>query len=135
MSWNIFKRIALLEQRVKDLADFNGDEDRKVERFKERLIKLETSNSVLIRMNEITEEKLKVLHQATVAHSRLLNSYYAKEAPPVVDEKLLKERQYRRELYAQKQAKKKLEKDAAAAHEKRRAYARAYYKRKKEQSK
>ena len=33
MSWNIFKRVAELEQKVKDLTDFNGDHSRWIARL------------------------------------------------------------------------------------------------------
>jgi hypothetical protein len=37
MSWNIFKRIAQLEQQVKDLTDFNSDNSRWLKRLDSKL--------------------------------------------------------------------------------------------------
>ena len=105
-------QIAALEQQVKDLADFINDEDRRIEAI---------------------EIKLKRVDGATFAHSVQLNSKYS-EVPPMpslVDEDILKKRQYKREWYAKKVAKIKNEKSAQAAREKKNAYARAYYARTK----
>jgi len=41
MSWNIFKRVALLEQQVKDLTDFNGDHSRWIMRLEQKIRHIE----------------------------------------------------------------------------------------------
>ena len=179
MKWNIFKRIAQLEQLAKDLLDFNGDNNRWFCRLEERVIKLESANQALVNSNQALigrhenigkrlqdleqqvyiqsrqkdpqiaaleqhikellgfindegcrikdiEEKLERVDGATFAHSVQLNSKYS-EVPPMpslVDEDLLKKRQYQREWYAKNKANK-------AAREKKNAYARAYYARTK----
>jgi len=94
------------------LLDFINDEDRRIEDI---------------------EVKLKLVDNATFAHSVQLNSKYS-EVPPMpslVDEEKEKKRQYQREWYAKKQAKLKREKNVQAAREKKNAYHRAYYARKK----
>jgi hypothetical protein len=52
MSWNIFKRVAELEQQVKDLTDFNGDHSRWIAQLGERAQKLENANQLLINSNQ-----------------------------------------------------------------------------------
>jgi len=114
MNWNIFKRIALLEQQVKELLDFINDEDR-------RIVDIEV--------------KLKLVDNATFALSVQLNSKYSEIPPPpmplLVDEGRIKRRQYQREWYAKKRSKLQQEKNVKVAREKRNAYQRAYYARKK----
>lgn len=133
MKWNIYSRVTVLEQQVKDLTDFSGDQSRMIARLQERLHKLETSNSVLIKMNEINEKNLKDLNHATFVHSRLLNSAHSEvpPAPNLADEERLKKRQYQRERYAKRKAKKEEEGKFEAQREKKNAYARAYYARTK----
>jgi membrane-bound lytic murein transglycosylase B len=112
MSWNIFKRVAELEQWVKDLRDFNSDHSRWIKQL---------------------EDEMRKVSEATFIHSVQLNSKYS-EVPPMpslVDEEKEKKRQYQREWYAKKQAKLKREKNVQAAREKKNAYHRAYYARKK----
>lgn len=41
MSWNIFKRIALLEQQVKDLTDLNSDNSRWICRLQDKVRHIE----------------------------------------------------------------------------------------------
>lgn len=41
MSWNIFKRIAQLEQQVKDLTDFNNDHSRWICRLQDKVRHIE----------------------------------------------------------------------------------------------
>ena len=186
MKWNIFKRVAELEQLVKDLKDFTDDHSLWIARLGEKVQKLESANQVLVNSNqaligrhenigkrlqnmeqqvyiqsrqqdpqiaaleqqvkdltdfnndkdrriEAIEVKLKRVDHATFAHSVQLNSKYS-EVPPMpslVDEDLLKKRQYQRAWYAKKRAKLKQEKNVQAAREKKRAYARAYYARTK----
>ena len=98
-------RIAALEQQVKELLDFINDEDRRIEDI---------------------EVKLKLVDNATFAHSVQLNSKYSEipPPPPLLDEERIKRRQYQREWYAQNKIKK-------AEREKKNAYARAYYARTK----
>jgi len=129
MKWNIFNSVSALEQKVKDLTDFSGDHSRWIARLEEKVHMLETSNSVLIKMNEIKEKKLKDLNNAIFVHSRLLNLTYS-EVPPVPnseDEKLLKKRQYQREWAAKMRVKKMEKAKAQSQREKKNAYARAYY--------
>ena len=179
MKWNIFKRVAELEQLVKDLKDFTDDHSRWIARLGEKVQNLESSIQALVNSNqaligrhenigerlknlehqvymqsrqqdpqiaaleqqvkdladfindedrriEAIEIKLKRVDGATFAHSVQLNSKYS-EVPPMtslVDEDLLKKRQYQREWYAKNKANK-------AAREKKNAYARAYYARTK----
>jgi len=52
MSWNIFKRVAELEQKVKDLTDFNNDHSRWIAQLGERAKKLESANQNLINSNQ-----------------------------------------------------------------------------------
>jgi len=177
MNWNIFKRVAELEQQVKDLTDFNGDHSRWIAQLGERAQKLESANQNLINSNqaligrhenigkrlqdlehqvylqsrdpriaaleqqvkelldfindedrriEDIEVKLKLVDNATFAHSVQLNSKYSEipPPPPLVGEERIKRRQYQREWYAQNKIKK-------AEREKKNAYARAYYARTK----
>jgi hypothetical protein len=127
MSWNIFKRIALLEQQVKDLTDFNSDHSRWIARLSANIRHIEN----------------KLFIQA-VEHKAFSAAPVRSEGAPVftkdeVDLKVSQERekklQYRRDWYAKNVAKKKPEKDLDAIREKRRAYHRAYYARKKGESK
>lgn len=52
MNWNIFKRVAQLEQQVKDLTDFNGDHSRWIAQLGERAQKLESANQILVNSNQ-----------------------------------------------------------------------------------
>jgi len=52
MNWNIFKRVAELEQQVKDLTDFNDDHSRWIAQLGERAQKLESANQNLINSNQ-----------------------------------------------------------------------------------
>jgi len=105
-------RIAALERQAKELLDFINDEDRRIEDI---------------------EVKLKLVDNATFAHSVQLNSKYSEipPPPPLLDEKRIKRRQYQRDWYAKKAAMIKQEKSVQAAREKKKAYARAYYARTK----
>ena len=121
MTWNIFKRIALLEQQVKDLTDFNSDNSRWIARLNANIRHIE--NKIFIQAVE---------HNAFSAAHGEGEPVFAKDK---VDEELLKKRQYQREWYAKKRAKAKQEKNAQAAREKKNAYHRAYYARKKAEAK
>jgi len=147
MSWNIFKRVALLEQQVKDLTDFNNDNSRWIARLGEMAQKLESANQNLINSNqaligrhENIGKRLQNLEHQVYMQSRQLNPYAAapvhSEGEPVfteaeVDQEKEKKRLYQREWYAKKVAKIKMEKAAQTAREKKNAYARAYYARTK----
>ena len=37
MKWNIYNRVTVLEQQVKDLTDFSGDQSRMIARLEEKL--------------------------------------------------------------------------------------------------
>ena len=52
MSWNIFKRIAQLEQKVTDLTDINNDHSRWFCRIEEKVKKLENANQHLVNSNQ-----------------------------------------------------------------------------------
>ena len=41
MTWNIFKRVAVLEQQVKDLTDFNSDNSRWICRLQDKVRHIE----------------------------------------------------------------------------------------------
>ena len=147
MNWNIFKRIAQVEQLAKDLLDFNGDNNRWFCRLEERVIKLEkanqnlvNSNQALIGRHENIGKRLKNLEHQVYMQSRQTNPYIAapvrSEGEPVftkdeVDQEKEKKRQYQREWYAKKRSKLQQEKNVKVAREKRNAYQRAYYARKK----
>jgi len=147
MTWNIFKRIAQLEQQVKDLTDFNGDNNRWFLRLEERVTKLEKANQVLVNSNqaligrhENIGKRLQNLEHQVYMQSRQLNhaAPVHSEGEPVfteVDKEREKKRKYQREWYAKKRAKAKQEKNAQAAREKKNAYYRAYYARKKAEAK
>lgn len=144
MSWNIFKRVALLEQQVKDLTDFNGDHSRWIVRLEEKAQKLENANQVLVNSNQALIRKQENLAERVkdIAHEIYTQSHqpspyaYAPvrsegelvftkdEIDLEVSQKKEKKRQYQREWYAQNKASK-------AAKAKKNAYARAYYARKK----
>ena len=143
MSWNIFKRVAELEQWVKDLNDFHFGNSRRIKAVEDELSRLEqankllvTSNQVLIRRQENIGERVKDIAHELVTQSRQPSPY---AAAPVCSEPVFskdevekeKKRQYQREWYAKKQAKLKREKNVQAAREKKNAYHRAYYARKK----
>jgi phosphoribosylformylglycinamidine (FGAM) synthase-like amidotransferase family enzyme len=111
MSWNIFKRVAQLEQQVKDLTDFNSDNSRWICRLQDKVRHIE--NKLFI---QAVEHKA---FSAAPVHS---------EGEPVftkdeVDQEKERKRQYQREWYAKNKSK--------AAREKKNAYHRAYYARKK----
>jgi hypothetical protein len=105
MSWNIFKKIAQLEQQVKDLTDFNSDNSRWICRLQDKVRHIEN----------------KLFTQAVESKAFSIPADQARE----------NKRQYQREWYAKKRAKLNQEKNSEAAREKRNAYARAYYARKK----
>ena len=147
MSWNIFKRVALLEQQVKDLTDFNSDHSRWIARLEEKAQKLENANQVLVNSNqalirkqENLAERVKDIAHEIYTQSRQPSPYAAApvriEGAPVftkeevsAEEMAAREKklQYHREWYKQNKIKK-------AAREKKNAYARAYYARKKGQT-
>lgn len=140
MSWNIFKRIAQLEQKVTDLTDINNDHSRWFCRIEEKVKKLENANQHLVNSNqaligrhENIGKRLANLEHQVYMQSRQLNPYSAapvhSEGESVftkdeVDQEKERKRQYQREWYAKNKASK-------AAKAKKNAYARAYYARKK----
>ena len=121
MSWNIFKRIALLEQRVKDLTDFNGDHSRWIARLSANIRHIEN----------------KLFIQA-VEHKAFSAAPVRSEGAPVftkdeVDSSLtMLEKEKKRLYHREWRAKNKLSEDAR---KKKNAYARAYYARKKGETK
>jgi uncharacterized coiled-coil protein SlyX len=121
MTWNIFKRIAQLEQWVKDLRDFIFENSRRIKQLEDKMRQVE--NKLFIQAVE---------HKAFSASHSEGEPVFARDK---VDEELLKKRQYQREWYAKKRAKAKQEKNAQAAREKKNAYHRAYYARKKAEAK
>ena len=149
MKWNIYSRVTVLEQQLKDLTDFNRDHSQWILQLKERLNKLENanqllvnSNQALIRKQENHAERLKDLAHEIYMQSRQPKPAIAAPDPrlPVfpqvevnteANEKLLKKRQYQREWYAKKKAKKEEEQKIKAQREKKNAYAREYYHRTK----
>jgi len=149
MKWNIFNTVTVLEQQLKDLTDFNRDHSQWILQLKERLIKLENanqllvnSNQVLIRKQENLAERVKDLEHGVYLQSRQPSPVIAEPDPrlPVfpqievnteASEKLLKKRQYQRDWYAKKKAKKEEEQKIKVQREKKNAYAREYYHRTK----
>jgi len=157
MSWNIFKRVALLEQQVKDLTDFNSDHSRWIARLEEKAQKLENANQVLVNSNQALIRKQENLAERVkdIAHEiytqsrqpssddggrivrleekvkQLENKLFIQAVEhktfSEVDKAREAKRQYQREWYAQNKIKQ-------AAREKKNAYARAYYARKKGQT-
>jgi hypothetical protein len=113
MNWNIFKRVAELEQEVKDLKDFTDDHSRWLLLLQEKVKQIE--NKLFIQAVE---------HKAFNVDEPV----FTKDK---VDEELQKKRQYKRDWYAKKVAKIKQEKNAQAVRERKNAYARAYYARTK----
>ena len=133
MKWNIFNRVTVLEQQVKDLTDFSGDQNRMIARLEERVHGLENANKILVNSNQAligrhdnALERLKNLELGVYLQSRQ-KPVFTNE----VDEERLKKRQYQREWYAKKKAKKEEEGKAKSRREKKNAYARAYYARTK----
>ena len=81
MNSNIFKRVAELEQQVKDLRDFNIDNSIWFARLGERTQKLESANQVLVNSNqaligrhENIGKRLKDLEHQVYTQSRESNS-------------------------------------------------------------
>lgn len=130
MSWNIFKRIALLEEAsAKNIAVIDA--------LNRRSTSLQDQNYAHSKWLTSLENRLQEM-------GRRLNPYAAapvhSEGEPVfteaeVDQEKEKKRLYQREWYAKKVAKIKMEKAAQAAREKKNAYARAYYARTKGEKK
>ena len=117
MNWNIFKRVAELEQKVKDLTDFNNDNSRFIGQLEGKLN--QTNNKLFVQEIAISKTGL-------VPDPRM--PVFATDE---VDEGRINRRQYKRDWYAKKVAKIKQEKNAQAARERKNAYARAYYARTK----
>jgi len=140
MNWNIFKRVAELEQQVKDLTDFNNDHSRWIAQLGERAQKLESANQNLINSNqaligrhENIGKRLKDLEHQVYMQSRQLNPYAAapvrSEGQPVFTKSEVDLEKERKRLYHREwRAKNKLNKEAR---DKKNAYARAYYARTK----
>jgi predicted nuclease with TOPRIM domain len=154
MSWNIFKRIAELENHVKDLNDFHFGNSRRIKAVEDELSQLEKANKLLVNSNqaligrhENIAERVKDIAHELVTQSRqpssddggrivrleekvkqLENKLFIQavehNAFSEVDKAREAKRQYQREWYAQNKIKK-------AAQEKKNSYARAYYARKK----
>jgi hypothetical protein len=114
MTWNIFKRVAELEQKVKDLMSFSDDGG--------RIVRLEEK----VRQIASLEKRLQEM-------DRRLNPY---AAAPVrsdgqqvfADAEIEKERERKRLYHRAWRAKNKLSEDAR---DRKNAYARAYYARTK----
>lgn len=117
MTWNIFKRVALLEQQVKDLTDFNGDKSRWIMRLEQKIRHIED----------------KLFIQAVERNAFSAAPVRSEGAPVFTKDEVEKERkrQYQREWYANKRAELKKARSTKEQKEKRAAYARAYYLRKK----
>lgn len=103
MTWNIFKRVAALEEKVKDLTDFNSDNNRWIGRLQEKVRHI--------------EDKL------------FMQAIESKAFP--ADKARENKRQYHREWYAKRRVELKKARSTKEQKEKRAAYARAYYLRKK----
>ena len=116
MTWNIFKRVALLEQQVKDLTDFNGDKSRWIMRLEQKIRHIED----------------KLFIQAVERNAFSAAPVRSEGAPVFTKDEVEKERkrQYQREWYANKRAELKKARSTKEQKEKRAAYARAYYLRK-----
>jgi hypothetical protein len=114
MSWNIFKRIALLEQQVKDLTDFNSDHSRWIARLSANIRHIEN----------------KLFIQA-VEHNAFSAAPVRSEGAPVFTKDEV-EKEKKRLYHREWRAKNKLSEDAR---KKKNAYARAYYARTKGETK
>ena len=55
MKWNIYSRVTVLEQQVKDLTDFSGDQSRMIARLEEKLRQID--NQLFIQAIELMREK------------------------------------------------------------------------------
>jgi ATP-dependent protease HslVU (ClpYQ) peptidase subunit len=55
MKWNIYSRVTVLEQQVKDLTDFSGDQSRMIARLEEKLRQID--NQLFIQAIESMREK------------------------------------------------------------------------------
>lgn len=89
MSWNIFKRIAQLEQQVKDLTDFSGDKSRWLGQLEEKIKHIE--NKLFIEM---------AISKAGLAPDPRMPVFTKAE----VDQEKEKKRLYQREWYAKNKA-------------------------------
>jgi len=122
MTWNIFKRVAALEEKVKELMSFSDDSGRIV-RLEEKVKRLE--NKLFIQAVErnafsaapVRSEGAPVFTKDEVAREK------AREKE--------RKRQYHREWYAKRRVELKKARSTKEQKEKRAAYARAYYLRKK----
>ena len=119
MSWNIFKRVALLEQQVKDLTDFNSDNSRWICRLQDKVRHIEN----------------KLFTQAVERNAFSAAPVRSEGAPVFTKDEVAREkerkREYQRQWYANKRAELKKARSTKEQKEKRAAYARAYYLRKK----
>jgi len=113
MNWNIFKRVAELEQWVKDLRDFNFENSRRIKQLEDKMRQVESKLFI-----QAVEHKAFNVDEPVFTKDK-------------VDEERIKRRQYKRDWYAKKVAMIKQEKNAQAARERKNAYARAYYARTK----
>jgi hypothetical protein len=112
MNWNIFKRVTELEQKVKDLTDFNNDNSLFIGQLKGKI-------------NQINN---KLFIQA-VEHKAFSVAPVRNEGQPVFTKSEVNLEKERRRLYQREwRAKNKLNKEAR---DKKNAYARAYYARTK----
>lgn len=112
MTWNIFKRIAQLEQQVKDLTDFNGDKSRWLGRLEEKIRNIENKLFIqAVERNAFSAAPVRSEGKQVFTMSK-------------VEQEKERNRQYQRERYA-------IRKNDKAAREKKNAYARAYYARTK----
>lgn len=105
MTWNIFKRVAVLEQQVKDLTDLNSDNSRWICRLQD-----------------------KVRH---IENKLFMQTIESKAFSIPADQEKERKREYHREWYAKRRVELKEARSTKEQKEKRAAYARAYYLRKK----
>jgi len=137
MSWNIFKRVAELEQQVKDLTDFSGDKARWLGRLEENITHIE--NKLFIQAVErnafnaapIRSEGKAVFTKTELDGERLRRSQYQREWYAKNKDVIIERRNAAKKLKnAQRQG------DSKKTYywknrEKMREYARQYYHKKK----
>jgi len=137
MNWNIFKRVAALEQKVKDLTDFNGDHSRWIGK---RLQDLEHQVYLQSRDPRIAalEQQVKDLMSFSDDGGRIVrleekvrqieNKLFIQTVEHKAFSEVDKAREARRLYHREWRKKNKLSEDAR---NKKNAYARAYYARTK----
>ena len=117
MKWNIYNRVTVLEQQVKDLIYCNGNQSQMIMQLTEDVNRLEKKSF----------DQAMAICKAGIAPDPRMPVFTKAEA----DQEKEKKRQYQREWYAKKKSKKEEEAKAKSQREKRNAYARAYYARTK----